>query len=424
MAQAPDPAISITPQVVAGPSTESDSPIGHSSLGTSEPTTSHAPCSTSDAGEKLDDVNIIENGHISRTKTRHRPASVGHETETETPAPSSFGSRFIGHLNPEGVFHADKDPIPSLLATSESNVGMWLRERNGNVRIPALQSTLFDHLDSEARTSLLPMVERLCSLMTSDADFHSLSAIYLDKIQPILPVLHRGIFETYDHDSGSILLQQGICLVASMNREAKYFLRLPDSPDLLTHRAFGKRIFNSMRATVDLGLVTDNIVLIQALALMSLYIEGPEGRAISSQLCARAIDSAHLIGLHVQARASIEDDEYAISLLCSVWAIDKLHAAFHGRPVLMHERDLRSDFDECIKGQQKPFRLFLQVVQLLHKVIDLYRPGSGAHTMQWEGIFPAFEELMQESSSFHIRTPLLGKCVLAICSRTSRCLLP
>lgn len=334
--------------------------------------------------------------------------------------PSNLGLRFIGHLNPEGMFHTDHQPITSPATASQSNVGIWLKERHGGAETANTRFKLFDHFDCETRRLVIPLIEASCSLVTSAADFHSLSAIYLDKIHPIFPVLHSSIFETYHHDPNSVLLRQGICLVASMNREAKSFLRLQDSTDHLSHRAFAKRIFSAMRAAVDLESVTDKVVLIQALSLMSLYIEGPEGRALSSQLCARAIDHAHLIGLHVQARANVEDEGYADTLLCSVWAIDKLHAAFHGRPVLMHERDLRIDFDACIQKQQKPFRLMLQIIGLLHKVIDLYRPRSDSPSTQWDGTFPTFEDIVQDSCSFQIMTPLLGKRAILVGSHSVR----
>jgi len=51
-----------------------------------------------------------------------------------------------------------------------------------------------------------------------------------------------------------------------------------------------------------------------------------------------------------------------------------MNAAFNGRPVLMHERDLRKDLTCCFEEQEPCFRVFLKVIELLDKVIDLYRP--------------------------------------------------
>jgi hypothetical protein len=59
--------------------------------------------------------------------------------------------------------------------------------------------------------------------------------------------------------------------------------------------------------------------------------------------------------------------------LCA-WTIDRLNAAFHGRPVLMHERDFDLGMKQCIARYKPAFQVMLRVVDLLDKVISLYRP--------------------------------------------------
>jgi hypothetical protein len=86
-----------------------------------------------------------------------------------------------------------------------------------------------------------------------------------------------------------------------------------------------------------------------------------------------------------------------------------MNAAFNGRPVQMHERDIRKDLDHCFKQQEPCFRLFLEVIMLLDKVIDLYRPlaSPGAPTtLNWD--FPSFEEVVLKCGGSQIGTSALG----------------
>ena len=75
----------------------------------------------------------------------------------------------------------------------------------------------------------------------------------------------------------------------------------------------------------------------------------------------------------------------------------------------MHERDLRKDLDRCFQQQEPAFRLFLEVVVLLDKVIELYRPlalSGDSPVLDWE--FPAFEDIVLNCGSSHIGTSALG----------------
>jgi len=208
-------------------------------------------------------------------------------------------------------------------------------------------------------------------------------------------------------DPGRILLQQSICLAASKDFASKDHLIFADSEAPLSGREFGDKVSRALRLEIEMGLVIDKIVLIQVLALMSQFIDGSDGGDMSSQLCARAVHHVHSIGLHVRGEREIQQDPYGATLLSCIWAIDRLNAAMNGRPVLMHDRDFSKDLDQCFQQQKPCFRLFIEVVKLLDKVIRLYRPSVGSDPFVDE-IYPSFEDLVMKCGGSGIATSSLG----------------
>lgn len=332
--------------------------------------------------------------------------------------PGPLNSRFIGDLNPEGVFLAATSPDTTRGNSVNDSVGVWL---NTALNRRASQA---DRLQSSAKSSssifygsttlvqrvLIPMLEEEClSTIPSLARSEALSNIYFERIHPIFPVLNDNAYRGLDQsDPARILLQQGICLAASKNPSAIHHLVLAESTEPLSCREFGDRLSGAMRLSIEMGFVTDRIVLIQALALMSQFIDSPDGGDLSSQLCSRAIHYVQSIGLHIKTQQDDESGQYGRTLLSCIWAIDRTNAAFNGRPVLIHERDLRRDFEQCFEQQDPCFRLFLQVIVLLDKVIGLYRPSTGTSDPILDDNFPSFEEVVVRCGATNIGTSSLG----------------
>jgi hypothetical protein len=149
-------------------------------------------------------------------------------------------------------------------------------------------------------------------------------------------------------------------------------------------------------------------VLIQVLALLSFFTQLSDNRHSSAELTARAISYAHTVGLHLQTNTSRKDHIYVTRLFCCIWALDRLNAAFHGRPVLMHERDFGRNLESCFQQQEGCFQLLLRTVSLLDKVIELYRPTADGSEVSWESDFPTFEELLLTSGALRVKSNLLG----------------
>ena len=142
---------------------------------------------------------------------------------------------------------------------------------------------------------------------------------------------------------------------------------------------------------------------------MSFFSEGPEGRELSIPHCGKAVQYVLSLDLHLQGRHRDQADEHAVSLFCCIWALERLNAAFHGRPVLMHQRDLRRNLEDYIDHQQPCFQLFLRVIFLLDKVIDIYRPGLDPKEMEWRGDFPPVRRYTGALRSFQVPTSLLDE---------------
>ncbi len=207
------------------------------------------------------------------------------------------------------------------------------------------------------------MLEEECrSTIPPPEKVEALSKIYFEKVHPIFPVIDQETYSSLSPaDPGYVLLQQGVCLAASKNFIARPHLIIAPSSPPMSCRAFGERISGTMRISIEMGLVSNKIIIIQALALMSQFSDNPVDEDISSQLCGRAVQHVQSLGLHLKGQTDEHRDRCNTALLCCIWAIDRMNAAFNGRPVLMHERDLRKDLELCFEQQDPCFRIFLKV---------------------------------------------------------------
>ncbi|KFY82221.1 hypothetical protein V500_10714 [Pseudogymnoascus sp. VKM F-4518 (FW-2643)] len=357
-----------------------------------------------------------ENVQVEEVQSQSQPQHERAEdvrSQSQAQSQENLGSRFIGDLSPEGIFLAATSPDANRGASMGDSVGVWL---TNTLNRRASQGTPFTLADSSpanifyrsvslVQKVLVPVLEQEClATMPPPHKFAALSNIYFEKIHPIFPVIDENIYHSLNQtDPRRILLQQGVCLAASKNFAAKEHLFLGDADGVLKCREFGDRIGGAMRICIEMALVTDRIVLIQVLTLMSQFIDGPDGGDLSSQLCSLAVHHVHSIGLHVRGEEEILRDQYATTLLICIWAVDRMNAAMNGRPVQMHERDLSTDLQQCFEQQKPCFRLFIEVVNLLDKVIGLYRPSAGPDPFL-DVPYPSFEDLVVRCGGLGIGT--------------------
>lgn len=316
--------------------------------------------------------------------------------------------RFIGDLNPE---------VELLTATTparqpKNNVGVWHTESadqphpDGGLNLSSPLS-----LFSGCSDSIQSQLQNIAKTQGLDIrpcwqNFEILEALYFENIHPILPCVDRDTYWSSPLDSPmKALLQQIICLMTCPSPSVKGLLRLPGTEGLLPPADFARKIVAAMRLSIELALVSDKTVVIQALMAMSLIAYGRESLELTPQFFIRAVQHGYTIGLHQPGDA--QRNERTASLFCSVWSMDRLHAAMQGRPVIMHEADMAKSPKEEAAGQQPGFQVLVSIAMLLDKVITLYRPGASSVEISDEE-FPSFEEVLDECHAVDIPAHLTG----------------
>ncbi|KAM3082702.1 hypothetical protein ACMFMF_002357 [Clarireedia jacksonii] len=325
---------------------------------------------------------------------------------SEPQGPPVEQPRFIGDLNPESIFLAATS-ADTTRGVSLDSVGVWLSTKIGKKApqpstLQSNPSSLFSKSSALVQEVVVPLLEQEClSTMPPKASFEALSKIYFEKIHPVFPIIdEEGYHNLRPTDNCRALLQQGMCLAASKNFAAREHLILNASEPPMTCREFGEKIASTMRLSIEMGMVTSKVVMIQALVLLSQFTDSPSGEDLSSQFCGKAVYLLQSMGLHLQGQG--QQDGMNTRLLCCVYAIDRMNAAFHGCPVFMHERDISKDLLQCFEQQEPGFRLLLDVILLLNKVIGVYRPLNSAGYSGLDVEFPSFEDLVVKCSSSHI----------------------
>ncbi|KAH8691123.1 fungal-specific transcription factor domain-containing protein [Talaromyces proteolyticus] len=318
-------------------------------------------------------------------------------------------ARFVGHLNPESTFLAATNQIPVSVKTDD--IGVWTHdgtaeETRRNI-MPATPKFELRDKNGYIRWEDLLYLPR-------ESDFKVLYNLYLEEIHPVFPVIDQQIFENLPTNIAECtFLRLAICIAGSVSPKAKTHLKSsPERSHYSSRDDFIKELTFSLRLLLNLNVVRDKIVLVQGLSLAAMFTQLSENRDLSAELAASAVGYVHTTGLHLESQGKGNDNSESQSeararLFCCVWALDKLNAAFHGRPVMMHERDIGRNIESSISMQQPSFQLLLRIVVLLDQVIGLYRP-SNESKMSLEGDFPLFEDLIEKSNAVNINSRFLA----------------
>lgn len=246
-----------------------------------------------------------------------------------------------------------------------------------------------------------------------EQDYQCLCNIYLDQIHPILPILKEPeILATKTAPKPSLrqsLLKQVISLAAAVDPSATKYLRLEINGPVLSPQSFHQRLSKAVFASLDANVLVDTADRIRVLLIMSLFYQPrlASERDILPLIFSQATHHSQSIGLHLRAAGRSSDEEDAEGLYCTLWALDRMNAAFHGRPCLLHQRDTDRELDECIAKQKLPgFRLFLGVVKMLDRVICLYRPhNDGVESVE----VPIFESMIIDAGAEKLPPRILCK---------------
>lgn len=262
---------------------------------------------------------------------------------------------------------------------------------------------------------LLPFVREHClSCLPPSQDLTQLRNAYRRKVHPIFPVLSLPDLDNNLDQPGSVVLAQLVCLAAAADPELTRHFRLQNrGPGLLSPLDFSQSLSSAVRAILETSLITDRVLHIQALIMLSLYTQPTcaEEADLPAQLGGRAIHHIQTLGLHL-LRYDAPNCHDLENLFCCVWALDRINAAEYGRPCLIHERDIGADLEACIRKRPPCFRLFLSVVQWLDQVIELYRPGPSAEVSGLEKIayidLPVLEAMIVDADALKVPSSLIA----------------
>ena len=305
-------------------------------------------------------------------------------------------NRFYGHLNPETVL---REQLEDRRHGPANECGYWapsVNQAKSNglyASVAATSDAIDDRTTKDALAAYLEAAK--VSRLPPKQHLDRLTQLYFCSIQPILPIVDEQDFVTRRNDGDqSIILTQAICLVISKHDDALPDLFLHGLPSLQIPRAFGREINRSIQAALNAGTEKDRIILIQVLALLSLYVEGPNGAEQASMHLAIAVHHAHTIGMQFGRARADDRSEYLHRLFWCLVSLDVINAYTNGRPRMMHDQDNRLENPVCAVGtKDTPFGVWLRISMNLDKVLMLYRPGTQVATGR-EDHFQGFEEMV------------------------------
>lgn len=369
---------------------------------------------------------MTHTSHLAQPAQSHSPyanhhAFARHDSGQTDSLKQQQSSRFVGDLNPEGMFLEATASVSAGAASQKGDVGIW--HTAGALGAPGSQSSQFitSRPPPMMDQFLLSFVRQHClSCLPPPEDFARLQHAYIQKMHPIFPVIPIHKLEnSLDHPS-SIILRQLVCLAAAADPTLTEHFRLQNrGPGLLSAQIFSQTLSSSVRAVLETSLITERALHIQALIMLSLYTQPAcvEEADLPAQLGGRAIHHVQTLGLHLE-RCDAPRDEELENLFCCAWALDRINAAEYGRPCLIHERDIGVDLEAYIQKRPPCFRLFLSIVQWLDQVVELYRPGPSAEVSGFEKIayidLPVLEAMIVGADALKVPSSLLGEHLLCL----------
>lgn len=384
--------------------------------------TATRPTALSSTQETIPGSSVAENRVQASTGSTFTNFHVQPDPSVLMPPPASpsdaalkLRSRFVGDLNPEGMFMEATGAASASESSQKGDVGIWLSASAGGTSgqpsqfITARPPPIMDRF-------LLPFVREHClSCLPPESDFLRLKTLFSEKIHPIFPIIPLASLHGNLSDPSIIVLRQLVSLAAGTDPDTAQNLRLKNQgPDLLTPQEFSQSLSSAIRAILETSIIPDRVLHIRALTMLSLYTQPTcaEEADLPAQLGGRAIHHIQTLGLHLLRYDAPNCDDLE-NLFCAVWALDRINGAVYGRPSLMHERDIGANLEECIKKRPPCFRLFLGVVQWLDQVVELYRPGPSEEASGLEKVayidLPVLEAMIVNADALKVPSSLIGK---------------
>ncbi|RYO80872.1 hypothetical protein DL766_001954 [Monosporascus sp. MC13-8B] len=349
--------------------------------------------------------------HLQTASSNGKSPSTAPATQTDITNTAGRVSRFVGDMNPECMFIEVTSPYSSRDHSIRGGVGVWQSRVPDK---PCSASSATGQESTSGRTTqgiLKPHVQvSYLPCRPPASDFVALRRIYVEKLDPLFPAISLHLARPPEDEIAWIVLQQVVSLAAASEPEAVPHLRLQNREGLLGRNEFSAALSTAIRTTIDAGFITDRVIETRILLVFSLYMQPtcPEEADQPARAFTDAVHQMHTLGLHLAADRDRDDFISTRSLFCCLWALDRITSSLYGRALLIHERDIGWDLDACIEAQSAPFRLFLMVVRLLDKVIDLYRPKNLLIQEVKVIELPIFEQMIIDAGATKVPSAFLG----------------
>ncbi|EEU39298.1 uncharacterized protein NECHADRAFT_82147 [Fusarium vanettenii 77-13-4] len=328
--------------------------------------------------------------------------------------------RFVGDLSPEASFLATSQAERlngSRNVSRHDYVGVWLGQKpedsqagvsNGHDPSTANHFSIPHPSNLPNLQALMPSLRQECiSTLPPPYEFGLLSDLFFAKIDPIFPVLRGDAIEELGIME-SVALKQCICLVASLDPSLKKHLRLPFTERVLSPIDFRARIAAAVNQSLNLGFISDKMVLLQVCALMAMYVDRPGCSELSTYFCSQAVHHSQTLGLHVGWPQDSVGGEKSRRIFWCVWVLDRLNAATNGRPILIHKQDMDKRVMDSFESQTPSFKLMIRIAQFLDETIFLYRPHATFPEQAFSNDSQTFEGLVEATGALNIGNGLLA----------------
>lgn len=365
----------------------------------------------------------------SWTSPTNSPALAANQVEHHR-SPGASGSEnddgpeFIGHLNPEGIFVALNRPGAPDASQLDDSLGLWVPRTADTKTLhdsqPSSKLDLHPKSTSAARGGDAPTPSSVQSkqrwldgdVLPESESFAALREIYLKEIHPLFPIFQpEAIPTTFARNElgrNDTILVLSVCLSVASSPAARPYLPLQHQDGLWTPELFARRLSQTLVRALETAGSADKLRAVRVFTVLSLFSQLSADDHPSAEYCARAVSYSQTLQLHLETAHVRKDDAMAVRLFLCVWALDRLNAAFHSRPVLIHPCDIGRNMEASISQQDDGFRVLLVVCGLLEEITDLYRPFRESRKHKDNLSFPSFEELVVRADAIRCQTHLLG----------------
>ena len=315
-------------------------------------------------------------------------------------SPEASVIRFVGDMNPESI-------VTRLLnrprVDGPSFVGTWIEppaaDEEQQSSLPSNSAVPNAHNGSRRAVNIHQeryLRELGAFRVLPQSTQNVLVTLYFSCIDVVLPLFDDGVFlQKFREGTASSLLINAICLVSCKTEDATDFLRFSLDGPVLPPLTFARVLYAGLEAAMKTDMESDRITKIQILALLSLHNDGASGMDECSIHLTQAIHHAHTAGLHLHFESGGHPQHPPRLLYWTLWSLDKINASLVGRPVTIADRDI---------GVARPnltnepvhhgFVIWLELSDLLARVISWYRPTVRQDATGWEEDFPSFEHVI------------------------------